>query len=81
MHAVALVNCLLLVSLTGPRPWTPVRCGLVETSGRDYHRVDIRTRCPMALHGVYVGLAPGAGVSNCFRRPSETGAWRAFPMS
>jgi hypothetical protein len=81
MHAVGLVNYLLLVSLTGPGPWIFVRCDLIKTSGRDYHRVDIRTQCPMALHHVYVGLAPGAGASNCFRSLSEMGAPSAFPIS
>ena len=81
MHRLGLVNCLLLVSLTGTGPWAFVSCGLIETSGRDSPRVEIRTGCPMALHGGYVSLAPWAGASNCFRRPSEIGASRAFPMS
>lgn len=58
MHAVGLVDCLLPGSLTG-RGRSSVRCGLIEAPERDCHRVDIRTRCPMALHGVYAGLTPG----------------------
>jgi len=81
MQPAGLVNCLLLFFLTGPGPWSTVRWGVMETSGRDHYRVDIRTRSLKALHDVYVGLAPGAGASNCFRRPSEIGASRAFPMS
>ena len=81
MHAVGLVNCLLLLSLTGPAPWSSVRCCLIETSERDHHRVDIRTRSLKALHDACEALAPGAGPSYCSCRPSEIGAPSAFPMS
>jgi hypothetical protein len=81
MHAVGLVNCLVLVFLTGPGPWSTVGCGLIETFGREHHRVDIRTRGLKPLHDVYVSLAPRTGAFNCFRRPSEIGASSAFRMS
>ena len=81
MHVVGLVNCLVLVFVTGPGPWSTVRCGLIETSGRDRHRVDIRTRSLKALHDASEALAPGAGPSYCSCRPSEIGAPSAFPMA
>jgi hypothetical protein len=81
MHGVGLVNCLVLVFVTGPGPWSTVRCGLIDSSGREHHRVDIGTQCPTALHGVSVGLAPRVEASNCFRWLSEIGASSAFPMS